>query len=120
MSAPTLEQSQQEANAAIGQVAAGSDEQWNAEVDKFIEYTAHTTEEFTSDVIMQYVVDVLTPRGITTNDVRALGPRMIAAKKRGWIMATDRYSPSLRRHVTPIRVWKSCIYDPFFAIDQSL
>ncbi len=95
---------------AMQRVDANADGNWRATTDSVIRMCAGRYPEFTTDNV--HAALVLT--GAKTHEMRALGPAMSRAARRGIIEATDRYEQSLRRecHGRPVRLWRSRIYIP--------
>ena len=106
----TLTESYAAAGEAIGQVEAAANQYWMATVFKIILHLARTNEEFTSDDVM-FAIEGLP---VQTRDPRALGPLMARAKREGVIVWSERWAPSKRRHVAPIRIWTSCLFGQYF------
>lgn len=89
---------------AMQAVDETTSETWKVYADEFIHnYSKHHL----------YVhVDDLWEAGLEKPpSPRALGPRMLAASRAGWIRKTDRVRPSVRSHMTGKPVWISQVYD---------
>lgn len=84
-----------------------SNPKWVTDVDQAIEWVAHRQRELTTDDIWERLAVVSLHR---TPEHRAMGPRMVAAQKNGWISATYSTIISQRRRGAPVRVWRSNIY----------
>lgn len=96
---------------AIERVDANADTDWKEYALGCVFRVARSRREFTSaDVYAEMYGNVKgAPK---TYDNRAMGPVMLRAAKRGWIISTDRYSVDYERswcHNQPRRIWKSQI-----------
>ena len=80
-----------------------ADDEWKATALSVAEAVARGTASFTSDDL--WLAGLPTPR-----EPRALGPIMREIVKRGWAAITDEYRPSVRRHSTPLRVYRSLLH----------
>jgi hypothetical protein len=81
-----------------------SGEEWADYADQFIEdYARSHRTVFVDDLWDAGLVEPPSPR--------ALGPRMLAASRRGLIRKTDRVRPSVRSHLTGKPIWISLIYE---------
>lgn len=99
-----FEQAEQERDRAMAAVDEAADEQWKEHADLFIHEYARTHK-----VVH---VDDLWDAGLEEpKSPRALGPRMLAAARSGWITKTDRVRPSVRSHLTGKPIWISNIYE---------
>ncbi len=75
-------------------------------VGEMIKVAATRHEEFTSDVIWDYLDDIV------PNEPRVMGAVFNKIARAGHIEATDRVRASKRRecHGRPVRVWKSKVF----------
>ena len=87
---------------AIERVDAHADDEWKALALNTAEKVARGMASFTSDDL--WLAGLPTPR-----EPRALGPVMREIVKLGWAEVTDEYRPSVRRHSTPLRVYRSLL-----------
>jgi hypothetical protein len=85
----------------------GANPKWVFDVDAAIHHVATHQRELTTDDIWARFAEISTH---STPEHRAMGPRMIAAQKRGWISSTYSTVISARRRGAPVRVWRSNIY----------
>ena len=94
---------------AIAQVDQNANEIWKLRADAAIDAAAKRHHELTSDDVWIILDKWGIPR---PREARALGPRMIAAAKRGSIEATPYFRASIRveLHASPRRVYESQIY----------
>jgi len=98
---------------AMSRVDEHAPDAWKIEADAAIVWLARTRAEFTTDDVWQYLADGDVPM---PPEPRALGPRMLAAAKRGVVGRTDRVVTCKRpeRHGAPIRVWSSGVVQGMF------
>lgn len=83
-----------------------ADVDWKDEFDNALWWAATTQPEFTSAYVL-----TLMPDWVTTHELRAVGPRMRAAAKHGWITGTGRTTQT-GSHKRPQAIWKSNLYRP--------
>ena len=91
--------------AGIAQSEETSGADWAEYADSFI-------EDYLAD--HQYLfVDDLWEAGLEApKSPRALGARMQAAARRGSMVKTDQYRPSVRSNLSPKPIWRSLVYSP--------
>ncbi len=90
-------------DAGMAQVDQGTPEWWKTYADQFIEWYCRTHRTV--------FVDDLWDAGLQKPpSPRALGPRMQAASRAGWIRKSGEYRPSVRSNMTVKPVWDSLIY----------
>jgi hypothetical protein len=84
-----------------------ADEEWKLHADAAIEHVARAQRELTTDDVWARLA-VAAP-GSETRERRAMGPRMLAASRAGWIVKTNRVRESSRAvcHLSPKTVWSS-------------
>lgn len=99
----TLDDAIKERDEAMERADQNAKEAWRIAALDTVYRIATMRAELWADLLWQDGLE--TPR-----EPRALGPILVAAQKRGWIEPTDRVVPSVRRHATIMRVWRSCIY----------
>jgi hypothetical protein len=99
-----MKQARVERDMALGQVDDHADDGWKELADAAIYATAQRYREFISDDVWWYAE---LPK---TREDRALGPRMLMAARKGWIVKTDRVRPSIRSHASGKPVWRSLIH----------
>jgi hypothetical protein len=58
----------------------------------------------------EHVIPLIDPR-FQTHDLRALGPVFRRGVKAGWIVNNETIAKSARRHMSPITVWRSRVYE---------
>lgn len=94
---------------AVTRVEQHADPDWKEYALATVKRVAMRYKEFTTDKVL----DEMTDAPVTTHELRALGPVMSAAARRGYIVATDKFvtSTSVTRHRAPKRVWQSRIYE---------
>lgn len=91
---------------AMQQVSANTSAEFRACAEQAIVSVGRLNKTFTGDDVWDWIMSKTT---IRSHDNRALGPiikRMSTAKI---IEPTGDYSPSRRRHLAPIRVWRLLI-----------
>lgn len=98
-----------ERDAAMASVDANANERWKAEALAVITRLAQDHGELTSDDVM---IELGKNPRIVVHDPRALGPVMLYAVKLGIIEKTGQYQQSIRRHATPIPIWRKRRYSP--------
>jgi hypothetical protein len=81
---------------------------WVLDVDAAIHWVATQQRELTTDDVWERLAVVSSQR---TPENRAMGPRMIAAQRLGWVSSTYSTVISNRRRGAPVRVWRSNIYE---------
>lgn len=96
---PTYEKAESKRNRAMDRVEDKAGEAWSQYAVSLIRSIAQRMKRFTSD-------DVMVSLEQKPHDPRALGPAMKRAQKLGYIKPTTDFKPSLRRHLSPIRVWE--------------
>ncbi len=90
--------------AGMEQTDENADEWWKDYADLFIWNYCRTHQWM--------FVDDLWEAGLEEPvSMRALGPRIVAAARHGYIERTDRSRPSVRSHLTHKPIWKSLIYE---------
>jgi hypothetical protein len=95
-----IEAERDRATAAVEEHAA---REWREQALEAVRRTALARPEFIVD-------DVWDVGGLeSTVEDRALGPVMLAAKRKGFIEKTDRVRPSKRSHLSGKPVWRSLI-----------
>jgi hypothetical protein len=87
-----------------------ADGDWKALIHRLIVDTAQAQDRFTADDIWARY-DAL-EGAPTTHDNRALGPRIVEAKKQGVCRHSGQVAKSWRRHSAPIAVWISLLRGP--------
>lgn len=95
---------------AVERVDTHAEVEWKAAAAEAIEYVARRRPELTTDAVW-YLLD---HAGIAEpHERRALGPRMQAAARAGWIEPTDRRRNSIRAacHTRELRIWRSLIVE---------
>jgi hypothetical protein len=92
---------------AMNRVDEHADLDWRVHVDQKICEVARRLPEFSTDDVWAS----LDP-GYATHEHRAMGPRMLAAVKNGYIAETGRTVKSLRpeTHRNPKAIWRSLLY----------
>lgn len=99
-----LQQAQDERDAAIEQADANADAQWKLRALNIVERLAKDQPMLTTDDVWKEGLDL--PR-----EGRALGGVMLRARGAGLIAKIpNAYRPSVRRHCSPIQVWRSLVY----------
>ncbi len=92
-------------DAALEKVDAAATDEWKAHADELIEHYARTHAElFPPDLWGSGLRPPPSPR--------ALGPRILAASRAGWIRKSGRSRPSPSSNHSDKPVWDSLIYDP--------
>ena len=91
---------------AIAQVGLNADCAWKDIALQVVADVAEEWAEFTTDEVLERLAD----KTVSTHEMRALGPVMMAAQKAGIIMPSDTFvkSKAVSRHCAPKRVWRSC------------
>lgn len=84
-------------------------EEWKELADAAIGFLASVNVDFVVDDVWKLLDDRGVPR---PREGRAMGPRMMAAHRRGCIEPTDRFvaTEQVKSHGSPIRIWRSRIY----------
>lgn len=92
---------------ALAQVETHAAPDWKDYALETVKQVAQHCSEFSTDRVLEALQD----SPITTHELRALGPVMVAAARAGYIVATDRFenSASVSRHKAPKRIWASLI-----------
>ena len=94
---------------AMGRAYVNADREWKADVMEIIWKVARTHSEFNTDEVWellgQYYPDA------KTHERRAMGPMMILAQQRGWIVKTGEFrnTSMVQAHSRPKEVWRSLI-----------
>lgn len=85
----------------------GADDAWREATLATIRQVAATTEQFTTDDVLE-----ANPALEEAREPRALGPMMLYAARDGLIEPTDRYASSSRRqsNARHKRVWRSLVF----------
>ena len=89
---------------ALELVDRGPTEAWKAMALEAVRLTAENNDEFIVDVVWRYLDN-------NPAELRAMGPVMLKAAKKGWIEKTDRFKLSARvsAHRNPRVIWRSQI-----------
>jgi hypothetical protein len=99
----TLVEAVKERDEAVAKAFAAADEAWKNEAIKLVEEIALYAPAFTADDL--WLNGLSKPR-----EPRALGGVLTRCAANGIIEKSGQYLPSVRRHATPIPVWKSLVY----------
>jgi len=91
-----------DAEVKMEQVDDAADKNWKQVANAAIRATARRLSTLTADDVWETLEGWGVP---APREPRALGPRMTHAVKEGWIIRTDEYRPSIRRHASPLRVY---------------
>jgi len=93
---------------AMGRAEDYAHEEWKEVALEAVYQAALVNEKFIVDEVWRYM-----PSGVSTHDLRAMGPVMRRAIKAGWICSTDEYINSSRvtAHKNPRRIWRSLLID---------
>lgn len=98
---------QGEANKADGMSRAwdAANSNWKAAACAIVQHLAATRSEFTADDVWAQLDQL----GFTTREHRAMGAVMRAAAVDGWIVKTDRVTPTSRpcANRRPVAIWLS-------------
>ena len=99
-------------DASIKQAADNANDMWYRLALSLVKTVAHhhSSPEITADDIWDALA--IWP-DINTHEPRALGPVLLDAQRRGWIVPTDRVRASRRRqinHGRRITIWRSLIW----------
>ena len=87
-------------------VDENADPDWKHAADRAVEDLALTRRMFTSDDVRALLAT------IETHELRALGPVMLRAARKGLIAkAGFDYSTSPSRHKAPVQVWRSLLHE---------
>lgn len=92
---------------AMARVEEHADTSWKAAARQAVLNAARELPRFTSDDVMDRIGGE-----VSTHELRALGPVMLAAAKCGWIAKVDCAAVPSRRtslHASPRTVWRSLI-----------
>ena len=102
------EQAKASRDDAIRRVDANAKVDWKDAADTAVYQAATLLEHITTDDVWTRI-----PEGVTTHNNKAMGARMTAAAKRGWIERTPVFRATERpeRNGAPVRVWRSLIYE---------
>lgn len=93
---------------AIERVKANADDNWEDRAMAALWDVCRKEREFLVDDVR----DELDRRGIVTHDMRAIGPLMLKASKKGMVEHTGEYRPSRQAqcHGNPRGVWRSLVF----------
>jgi hypothetical protein len=91
-----------ERDVGMSSVERNAAETWKAAMWDVVVRLAASGEDFTTDDVWFAAERLDIP---PVHDGRALGPLMMRASRQNVVEATG-YRPSVRRHLTPIRVWR--------------
>lgn len=89
---------ERERDEALAQVERGAGPLWLDHALAVVKRVAREKGEFTADDLWPFLATVREPR--------ALGTVLKRAKKEGIIEATGHFCPSVRRHMTPLMIWR--------------
>lgn len=103
--AESIAEARAERDEAMAKVHSNADPIWLAAAWDAVCKCARLNKTFTVDEVWDYIPDT-----ISTHDSRAMGPVIKRAQTEGVIEKTDAFLPSIRRHATPQRVWKSLVF----------
>jgi hypothetical protein len=98
----TLEEAMQERDEGIERSFSAASEAWKTTAIAFVEDMALRKATFTADDL--WLEGLSMPP-----EPRALGGVLTRCVKNGVITKSGQYAPSVRRHATPIIVWKSLV-----------
>jgi hypothetical protein len=93
---------------AMARVEEHADVDWKVAARRAVLDAARVLPRLTSDDVMDRI------SGVSTHELRALGPIMLAAAKNGWIAKADCAAVLCRRssrHAAPLTVWRSLILE---------
>ena len=93
---------------AMGRVDANAAEEWKAVALRAVAWLAKSHDLITCEDVRDALEEYYP--GVGVHDMRALGPVMRRAARAGLIHATSDFIKSVRRHSSPIRVWRSRTY----------
>ncbi|HSN11775.1 MAG TPA: hypothetical protein VLS51_06690 [Propionibacteriaceae bacterium] len=100
---PTLDDALAERDEALARVERAADPDWMFYARKAVELLSDTTPVFTTDQVWEVLAE---GRVASPDEPRALGPVMRKAMKDKVIERTGVYAMSVRRHGSPIPVYR--------------
>jgi len=101
---PTLFDAIIERDTAMDTIEDKTDPDWAHAAENSILWLARSRKHFSTDDVWKDLSLRDTP---LVHDNRALGPIMARLAKQGKIKVTGHYTPSVRRHCSPIRLWEA-------------
>ena len=93
-----------ELQASLDLVEANTDDDWKEEALQAIHQVCRQKPDFICD-------DIWATGLRSTHNDKALGPVLMAAKKLGYCVKSDRVRPSLRSHLSGKPVWVSRLFE---------
>jgi len=98
----TIDNAIGEKDRAIQRVEDGASELWLALLRDAVNQTSKKLETFSTDDVWDRLDELKIKR---LGEPRALGSVMRSMRAEGTLKLLKEYTPSRRRHMTPIRVW---------------